>query len=75
MQPEWEKLRRRYVKEYIVNHPLDKREDVERLSGIERLRQEAAQREMGMNTREKTPGRAGLLNMFVDGDESAGKVV
>jgi hypothetical protein len=74
MQPEWEELRRRYVKEYIINHPLDKREDAEWLSGMERLRQEAAQKEMGIDSRNKTAGRAGLLNVFVDGDESVGKV-
>jgi hypothetical protein len=75
MQPEWEEIHRRYVKEYVVNHPLDKREDAERLSGMERLRQKTAQSEVGMDTRENMVGRAGLLTVFMNGDESAGKVV
>lgn len=75
MRPEWEGLRKRYVKVYIENHPMDKREDAESMSGIERLAQDATLREGDVGVRKRDSGRAGLLNVFVDGDESAGRIL
>jgi hypothetical protein len=46
---------------YRLNHPLEKPEDVPRLSGIAALI-------------EKKAGKEGLLNVFVDGDESARRI-
>jgi hypothetical protein len=43
---------------------MEKQEDVERLSGIKALREKQEKKK-----------REGLLNVFVDGDESAGRIV
>lgn len=42
---------------------MEKAEDVEQLSGIE-----------GLKEKEREKRREGLLNVFVDGDESAGRI-
>jgi hypothetical protein len=63
MTPEWEGLSTHWMKQYRQDHPMEKQEDVERLSGIEALRE-----------RQKKKMREGLLNVFVDGDESAGRI-
>lgn len=46
---------------YHADHVLENPEDVERLSGVHSLRERQA--------------RAGFLNVFVDGDDSAGRIV
>ncbi|KAF2829226.1 hypothetical protein CC86DRAFT_437011 [Ophiobolus disseminans] len=76
--PEWAHLAERYVKSYAEGHPLNKREDAEKMSGIERLRKEfrekqekeREQREMAR----KGDETEGKLNVFLHGDESAGRV-
>jgi hypothetical protein len=62
MLPEWEHLSRRWMKWYRLDHPRENMEDLERLSGIEALKEQQMQK-----------ARKGLLNVFVDGDESAGR--
>lgn len=64
MLPEWQDLWMRWMKWYRQEHAVEKQEDVERLSGIKALRE---------SHEKKT--REGLLNVFVNGDESAGKIV
>lgn len=51
------------MKQYRQDHPMEKAEDVERLSGIEGLKEKKGEKR-----------REALLNVFVDGDESAGWV-
>lgn len=60
------------MKEYKTEHPLSKAEDVERLSGVEYLREKNKKKRcLEMMERE----REGKLNVFVDGDEGAGRIV
>ena len=78
MRPEWESLRKRYVGKYQECHPLDNHADAERLCGIgalvERNRQAQTQAEAEGQARGQDGRREGLLNVFVDGDESAGRI-
>jgi hypothetical protein len=62
MLPEWEYLSKRWMRWYRFDHLREKIEDVERLTGIEVLREKQARR-----------ARGELLNVFVDGDETAGR--
>lgn len=59
VSPEWRDRVERWMKWYRNDHLLGKEVDVEKWSGVEELRRKA---------------RAGKLNVFVDGDESAGWV-
>jgi hypothetical protein len=73
--PQWAHLSDRYVRSYAEGHQLNKRADAERLSGIERMREEwSARQEMRRDEEEEGKGREGKLNVFVDGDEWAGRV-
>jgi hypothetical protein len=65
MLPEWEHLSKRWMKWYRQEHPLENVEDVKWNSGIEALRE----RQMQVRGEE----RDGLLNVFVHGDEGAGR--
>jgi hypothetical protein len=64
MEPGWDDLSNRWMKWYRQEHSMEKQEDVERLSGIKALREKQEKKK-----------REGLLNVFVDGDESAGRIV
>jgi hypothetical protein len=64
MEPGWEDLPKRWMKWYRQEHSMEKQEDVETLSGIKALREK--------HERKK---REGLLNVFADADESAGRIV
>ncbi|KAH7394943.1 hypothetical protein DE146DRAFT_789744 [Phaeosphaeria sp. MPI-PUGE-AT-0046c] len=59
--PEWEQRAKRWMTWYRADHSMENPVDVERLSGIAALREEKA--------------HEGLLNVFVDGDECAGRDV
>jgi hypothetical protein len=72
MRPEWETLRKRYVRLYQENHPMDNHGDTERLCGIGELVEKNRQAEMQAQGQDGR--REGLLNVFVDGDEGAGRV-
>lgn len=63
-KPEWADLATRWMKQYRQDHPMEKVEEVEQSSGVEGLKEKE---------REKRR-REGLLNVFVDGDEAAGRV-
>ncbi|PSN62053.1 hypothetical protein BS50DRAFT_592287 [Corynespora cassiicola Philippines] len=41
LKPEWEPLKVRWVKDYLYSHPNTKPEDLERLSGIEGIAEQA----------------------------------
>jgi len=58
----------RYVKSYREGHPLNKHDEAERMSGMERMRQEKRQ---GQGVGEV--GREGLLNVFVHGEGVVGR--
>ena len=58
------------MKSYAEGHPLNRKEEAEKMSGIERMRGEWREKERQREER----GREGKLNVFVDGDESAGRV-
>lgn len=73
--PPWAHLAERYVKSYREGHPVNKPEDAEKLSGIERLSEEYKMRQsQNQSQRRKQSGGVGLLNVFVDGNEDAGRV-
>jgi hypothetical protein len=63
MLPKWEFMAERWMKSYREGHPLDRVENVERDSGVEALRERERMR------------KEGLLNVFVHGDEGAGRLV
>ena len=57
------------MKSYAEGHPLNRKEEAEKMSGIERMRGEWREKQA-----KEGKGREGKLNVFVDGDESAGRV-
>jgi hypothetical protein len=65
MLPEWEHLSKRWMNWYRQEHPLEKLEDVEHNAGIQALRETQVHIQRSGE---------GLLNLFVHGDESAGRI-
>jgi hypothetical protein len=65
MLPEWEFIAERWMKSYREGHPLDRVENAERDSGVVALRERERERMR----------REGLLNVFVHGDDGAGRIV
>jgi hypothetical protein len=71
--PKWAHLADRYVKSYQEGHPLNKPEEAEVMSGIAKMREEFRLKG-GEGQGQTESGREGLLNVFVHGNEGAGRV-